>query len=82
MDKAWIKEPTKSQACTVGTASFIKYAHSTAVQGTISCPCLKCYNLKRWASEVVHGHILIHGFLLGYTTWTFHGEQVSSQYDT
>ena len=82
MDKAWIKEPTKSQAYKVGVESFMKYARTTAVQGTIPCPCLKCCNLKRWACEVVHGHILVHGFLPGYTTWTFHGEEVSSQYDT
>jgi len=82
MDKAWIKEPTKSQAYKVGVESFMKYASITAVQGTIPCPCLKCCNLKRWACEVVHGHILVHGFLPGYTTWTFHGEEVSSQYDT
>ena len=55
MDKAWIKEPTKSQAYKVGVESFMKYASITAVQGTIPCPCLKCCNLKRWACEVVHG---------------------------
>ena len=73
MDKTWLEQPTKSQAYKVGAKSFIKYARTTFVQGTIPCPRLKCCNLKRWACEVIRGHILIHGFLSGCTTSTFHG---------
>lgn len=83
MNKSWIKEPLESQAYEDGVDSFMKFASKIKVKWTIPCPCTRCCNLKRCPCDVVHGHILLNGFLPGYSSWTFHGEQVSSsQYDT
>ncbi|KAM7274651.1 hypothetical protein ACFE04_016517 [Oxalis oulophora] len=75
MDKSWIKGVRTSNDYRKGVQAFIDFAHINAVRSQIKCPCLKCCNLKRLSIDIVHQHILSYGFLSGYTTWTFHGEQ-------
>ncbi|GKE28622.1 tetratricopeptide-like helical domain, DYW domain protein [Tanacetum coccineum] len=57
-----------------GVKSFIDFARVGAIRGEISCPCNKCGHAEWFLVDVVHHHILQHGFLSGYTHWTFHGE--------
>ncbi|XP_071733583.1 uncharacterized protein [Rutidosis leptorrhynchoides] len=42
---------------------------------TISCPCKKCKN-ARWYTDStdIKNHLLAHGFMRGYTCWSFHGK--------
>ncbi|XP_057779474.1 uncharacterized protein LOC130998054 [Salvia miltiorrhiza] len=80
MDKSWINAPRVSDVYKSGCESFIQFAMEA--QETILCPCLKCCNGKRFSTENVLHHILFNGFCPGYTTWNFHGEHVSSEYDT
>ncbi|GJY58874.1 tetratricopeptide-like helical domain, DYW domain protein [Tanacetum coccineum] len=57
-----------------GVKSFIDFTRVRAIRGEISCPCNKCGHAEWFLVDVVHHHILQHGFLSGYTHWTFHGE--------
>ena len=82
MEKRWNKLPIHSQAYREGARHFIHFASEKAVQGTISCPCVRCCNEKRWTCDVVHSHILKYGFLHGYTTWVFHGGKMTPEHDT
>lgn len=82
MDKSWINAPRVSDAYKNGCMSFIQFARHMEAQETILCPCLKCCNDKRFSTENVLHHILFYGFCPGYTTWTLHGEPLSSEYDT
>lgn len=53
------------------------------MRGEIIYPCVKCCNRVWLNVDLVHRHILSQGFLPGYTTWIFHGEQwVDSRYQT
>jgi hypothetical protein len=39
------------------------------------CPCLDCCNEKKTRDiEEIHEHLLVRGFMSGYTCWTEHGE--------
>jgi predicted nucleotide-binding protein (sugar kinase/HSP70/actin superfamily) len=41
----------------------------------ICCPCVDCYNEKKTRDiEEIREHLLIIGFMSGYTCWTEHGE--------
>ncbi|CAO2822595.1 unnamed protein product [Amaranthus hypochondriacus] len=63
MDKTWRKAPIRSEIFKVGAKGFINFARR---EGEISCPCNKCC-LQQWFDcDTAHGHILVHGFLVGY----------------
>jgi hypothetical protein len=41
----------------------------------IYCPCVDCSNVKKTQDiEEIQEHLLIRGFMSGYTCWTEHGE--------
>jgi hypothetical protein len=41
----------------------------------IYCPCVDCCNeTKTWDIEEIHEHLLVRGFMSGYTCWTEHDE--------
>jgi hypothetical protein len=41
----------------------------------IYCPCVDCSNVKKTQNiEEIQEHLLIRGFMSGYTCWTEHGE--------
>ncbi|XP_071704533.1 uncharacterized protein [Rutidosis leptorrhynchoides] len=44
----------------------------------ISCPCKKCKN-ARWYTDStdIKNHLIAHGFMRGYTCWSFHGESLA-----
>ncbi|XP_071740836.1 uncharacterized protein [Rutidosis leptorrhynchoides] len=45
---------------------------------TISCPCKKCKN-ARWYTDStdIKNYLIAHGFMRGYTCWSFHGESLA-----
>ena len=74
MDKSWMKAHITTKTFKDGVKSFIDFARIGAIKGEISCPCNKCGNDGWFLVDVVHHHILRHGFCSGYTLWTLHGE--------
>ncbi|GJY31198.1 uncharacterized protein Tco_0414693 [Tanacetum coccineum] len=74
MDKSWMKANITTKTFKDGVKSFIDFARVGAIRGEISCPCNKCGYAEWFLVDVVHHHILQHGFLSGYTHWTFHGK--------
>ncbi|GKC33034.1 hypothetical protein Tco_1040328 [Tanacetum coccineum] len=74
MDKSWTNAPITSKTFRDGAKIFISFARVRSIRGLIKCPCNKCC-LSKWLDvKSAHGDILRHGFLLGYTQWTVHGE--------
>ena len=45
---------------------------------TTICPCSRCKNLKAHRDSEVQTHLIMYGFVEGYTVWTFHGERVGA----
>ena len=45
---------------------------------TTICPCSRCKNLKAHRDSEVQTHLIMYGFIEGYTVWTFHGERVGA----
>ncbi|XP_071705352.1 uncharacterized protein [Rutidosis leptorrhynchoides] len=44
----------------------------------ICCPCNKCKNARWYADSTdIKSHLIAHGFMRGYTCWSFHGESVA-----
>ncbi|XP_071713721.1 uncharacterized protein [Rutidosis leptorrhynchoides] len=44
----------------------------------ISCPCKKCKNARWYADSTdIKSHLIAHGFMRGYTCWSFHGESLA-----
>ncbi|XP_071732447.1 uncharacterized protein [Rutidosis leptorrhynchoides] len=45
----------------------------------ISCPCKKCKNARWYADSTdIKSHLIAHGFMRGYTCWSFHGESLAN----
>ncbi|KAL4289583.1 hypothetical protein GQ457_14G021380 [Hibiscus cannabinus] len=58
-----------------GVESFLNLAFATSSQeNMILCPCKKCVNINWHVREVVEEHLIVFGFVRGYTNWVFHGE--------
>lgn len=69
-----------SQGYRDGVQRFLNFAFDNASQDNlILCPCLKCANINWHGREVVHEHLVVFGFLRGYTIWFFHGECLPSR---
>ncbi|XP_071687302.1 uncharacterized protein [Rutidosis leptorrhynchoides] len=48
------------------------------VNSAISCPCKKCKNARWYADSTdIKSHLISHGFMRGYTCWSFHGESLA-----
>ena len=45
---------------------------------TTICPCSRCKNLKAHRDSEVQTHLIMYGFVEGYTVWTFHDERVGA----
>jgi hypothetical protein len=60
-------------------SNFVEQAAQHAArEGTrdIYCPCFDCKNEKLWSDVVViKTHLVVRGFVEGYTRWTYHGEE-------
>ena len=59
-----------------GVKFFIKFAFGHKVEGskTITCLCTKCKNMNHNDKDLVEHHLVVNGFMPGYTKWYFHGE--------
>ncbi|XP_071695199.1 uncharacterized protein [Rutidosis leptorrhynchoides] len=45
---------------------------------TISCPCKKCKNAQWYTDSTdIKNYLIAHGFMRGYTCWSFHGESLA-----
>ncbi len=62
---------------------FMKAAKKNAASKKtkeIRCPCLHCKNQKIWIDpSIIEQHLVMHGFVAGYTNWSHHGEIPSKQ---
>jgi hypothetical protein len=58
------------------TAAKYKKTEDMSDVHYICCPCVDCCNEKKTRDiEESHEHLLVRGFMSGYTCWTEHGEQ-------
>ncbi|XP_039115770.1 uncharacterized protein LOC120251277 [Dioscorea cayenensis subsp. rotundata] len=65
-----------------GVEEFISFAYSqtTIVSGdSIKCPCHRCENSMFQIADMVRKHLYYNGFMIGYTSWTSHGEHEIGQ---
>jgi hypothetical protein len=82
MDREWIYVGNRvSQHFAEGLETFletvVEYKKPENMYGVhyVCCPCIDCCNEKKTQDiEEIHEHLLIRGFVSGYTYWTEHGE--------
>ncbi|KAJ0091192.1 hypothetical protein Patl1_13788 [Pistacia atlantica] len=81
MDKQWMQ--CTDRLCNeyrTGVQNFLDFAFShTNLGGVIPCPCMKCNNVFNKTKDEVHGHLLMHGIVKGYTRWLYHGEFIAKK---
>ncbi|XP_019267386.1 PREDICTED: uncharacterized protein LOC109244707 [Nicotiana attenuata] len=79
-DKSWMNLLRWTDEYIRGVNDFLDKAFERAAQGNeILCPCKKCMNRYWYYRNVVEDHLVVHGFVDGYTKWVFHGEGFSSR---
>jgi hypothetical protein len=82
MDREWMYVDNQvSQHFIEGLETFLKtdaeYNKSENMSDVhyICCPCLDCCNEKKTRDiEEIREHLLVRGFMSGYTCWMEHGE--------
>ena len=60
-----------------GLKEFVAAAESyktSQKQDFVCCPCVNCKNEKGYPIEQIYEHLVVWGFIPGYTTWYKHGE--------
>ncbi|XP_071685176.1 uncharacterized protein [Lolium perenne] len=84
MDKNWMEASRSSDEYAAGVSLFLKFALRNEVKDSkILCPCKNCGNRFWYDVETVNDHLICTGFMPGYKTWLFHGEQaVNNDLDT
>nr|CAD1823294.1 unnamed protein product [Ananas comosus var. bracteatus] len=66
-----------------GVLNFLDFAFLKAVrEGSILCPCKRCANCFWQNKDTVLEHLICDGFLEGYTSWIYHGEDITSPSST
>uniref|UniRef100_M1DTK7 Retrotransposon protein, Ty3-gypsy subclass n=1 Tax=Solanum tuberosum TaxID=4113 RepID=M1DTK7_SOLTU len=79
-DKSWMNCLRWTDEYIHGVNNFLDKAFERASQGKeILCPCKKCINRYWHYRNVVEDHLVVDGFVDGYTKWTFHGEGSSAR---
>ncbi|XP_019255093.1 PREDICTED: uncharacterized protein LOC109233677 [Nicotiana attenuata] len=79
-DKSWMNLLRWTDEYIRGVNDFLDKAFERAAQGNkILCPCKKYMNRYWYYRNVVEDHLVVHGFVDGYTKWVFHGEGFSSR---
>ncbi|CAM8965424.1 unnamed protein product [Rhodiola kirilowii] len=74
MDKSWMNLSRVDLRYFNGIENFIKFARQNSNEATYPCPCCRC-KLGRWVGlNKMRTHLIDKGFMVGYTTWTMHGE--------
>ncbi|CAM8999756.1 unnamed protein product [Rhodiola kirilowii] len=75
MDKSWTSLERCDARYIEGIAIFIDFVRRNSVDPNHLCPCQRCKLHKRKISlDEVYMHLIQHGMMRGYTTWTSHGE--------
>ncbi|KAL9668069.1 hypothetical protein QQ045_002443 [Rhodiola kirilowii] len=75
MDKSWMTLERCDPRYIEGIANFIDFVKQNSVDPKHLCPCQRCKLHKRKISlDEVYLHLIQHGMMWGYTTWTSHGE--------
>jgi hypothetical protein len=82
MDREWMYVSNQvSQHFIEGLETFLEIAAEYKKPENMSdvhyicCPCIDCCNVKRTRDiEEIHEHLLVRGFMSGYTCWMEHGE--------
>ncbi|CAM8937275.1 unnamed protein product [Rhodiola kirilowii] len=76
MDKSWMQLSRDDQRYYEGIDSFIEFVkRSNGDERRYPCPCKRCKLHKGWTSVgEMHSHLIQHGMMRDYTTWTLHGE--------
>ena len=70
-----MKEPRSSSTYGIGVTNFLLYAAENAgMQDRVLCPCAHCPNRFWKTNSIVSEHLICNGFMHGYHTWVFHGE--------
>ncbi|XP_071680313.1 uncharacterized protein [Lolium perenne] len=84
MDKNWMEASRSSDEYAAGVSLFLKFAlRNEEKDSKILCPCKNCGNRFWYDVETVNDHLICTGFMPGYKTWLFHGEQaVNNDLDT
>ncbi|XP_027774397.1 uncharacterized protein LOC107024437 isoform X1 [Solanum pennellii] len=77
-DKSWMSFRRSTNEYISGVNNFLYTTFELASRGYyILCPCKKCANCKWHQQNVVQEHLVVFGFVQGYTKWIFHGESIS-----
>ena len=77
MDKSWLTAPRSTVKFEEGVNNFIDFATERAgMRQSFLCPCKKCVNRYWLSHSQVRDHLICDGFMLGYSTWMFHGENL------
>nr|XP_009621832.1 uncharacterized protein LOC104113387 [Nicotiana tomentosiformis] len=75
IDKSWMNLRRETDEYIRGVNDFLDFAFERAAQGKeIMCPCIKCINRYWYYRNVVEDHLVVYGFVKGYSKWNFHGE--------
>ena len=83
MDKNWINKSRCSDEYKVGVGQFLEFAfRNSSHDGKILCPCKYCVNRFLHTYEETRMHLICDGFIKGYTRWSCHGENSSSNAST
>jgi hypothetical protein len=56
-----------------------KAHHESLKRTTTICPCSRCQNLRGYPDGTVQSHLIVSGFVEGYTVWTSHGESLDAR---
>ena len=67
MDKTWMKMSKSLKEYEDGVGFFLRFANENGVDPSmISCPCIKCSNLKKIKEDDVRGHLYFNGIDTSY----------------
>ncbi|XP_042472526.1 uncharacterized protein LOC122055220 [Zingiber officinale] len=81
MDKGWMFLPRQNEEYRKGLENFLDFAFSNAnINGMIACPCARCKIGICVSKEDAYEHLMVDGFIKGYTHWVAHGEISCSAY--
>ncbi|XP_043699968.1 uncharacterized protein LOC122650634 [Telopea speciosissima] len=84
MDKSWIHKSRDrgfraGDIYEAGVNGFLNFAFSKVPIGEkILCPCVNCINQRLGTWDEVFDHLIVDGIMTGYTIWSFHGDDISS----
>lgn len=79
MDKSWMEKSRVSPEYINGLTFFLDFAFRNAsISDRILCPCKHCKIGIFQSRDDAYEHLLVDGFIPGYTRWIAHGEIYTS----